>query len=534
MEQQQPVLDLVDTTMTAIGLAINVVGEALATAFKSSNDVTGGFDAMQKVVINLIKIALTPLQIEFFAIKAAVLAAQLLWEQSFLGDDDPETVQNLTLALAETKQEIVDLGLAAFESGKVIAENFSEAVDEVVTFTKAASEEFAKIDAAALLASARRTTELKKNALILEALNRKALEEFDRLAEQQRIIRDDESKAIEERIEANEELGRVLERQEELMLSNAKAITVAAQAEFQANQTTENRVKLIQAQAEEAAVLATIEGFRAEQIVNRIALDKEVLDIQQSQIDQTTALLLVEEENELRRKEIEIEAFDRRLANIQALGLAENEIFQETVRAKAIAEAEKTKIVADNVKKEIALAKSAANARTQLAVGALTAISDLTNAFAAKDEESQKRAFQINKAASLALATISTIQAAQSAYASQLTIPTPDAPLRAGIAAGIAIASGLARVAAIAATKFESPARPTQQSTASLPSISGGATGDLEQSTPDEVSQFQQQQLFGAATEIISDGIRVMVVESDITQTQKKVETIESTAELGG
>ena len=36
-----------------------------------------------------------------------------------------------------------------------------------------------------------------------------------------------------------------------------------------------------------------------------------------------------------------------------------------------------------------------------------------------------------------------------------MTIPTPDAPIRANIAAAIAIASGLARVAVIAKTKFE-------------------------------------------------------------------------------
>ncbi len=36
-----------------------------------------------------------------------------------------------------------------------------------------------------------------------------------------------------------------------------------------------------------------------------------------------------------------------------------------------------------------------------------------------------------------------------------MAIPTPDAPIRANIAAAIAIASGLARVAVIAKTKFE-------------------------------------------------------------------------------
>jgi hypothetical protein len=56
---------------------------------------------------------------------------------------------------------------------------------------------------------------------------------------------------------------------------------------------------------------------------------------------------------------------------------------------------------------------------------------------------------ELGKAFAIIQTTLSTYQAAQQAYASQLTIPTPDAPIRAQIAAGVAIAAGLARVVAI-------------------------------------------------------------------------------------
>lgn len=101
--------------------------------------------------------------------------------------------------------------------------------------------------------------------------------------------------------------------------------------------------------------------------------------------------------------------------------------------------------------------KKAKEQEVQLTLQGLQTIQSLTDAFAGQSEESQKRAFNIKKAASLAQATIETYQAAQSAYSSQMTIPTPDAPVRAAIAAGIAIASGLARVAVIAKQKFEAP-----------------------------------------------------------------------------
>lgn len=52
----------------------------------------------------------------------------------------------------------------------------------------------------------------------------------------------------------------------------------------------------------------------------------------------------------------------------------------------------------------------------------------------------------LGKALAIAQTTISTYEAAQQAYASQMLIPTPDAPIRAGVAAGIAVAQGLARV----------------------------------------------------------------------------------------
>jgi hypothetical protein len=59
------------------------------------------------------------------------------------------------------------------------------------------------------------------------------------------------------------------------------------------------------------------------------------------------------------------------------------------------------------------------------------------------------------KALASAAALIQTYQAAQAAYLSQLSIPTPTAPIRAAAAASIAVASGLANVAKINSTKFE-------------------------------------------------------------------------------
>ncbi len=116
--------------------------------------------------------------------------------------------------------------------------------------------------------------------------------------------------------------------------------------------------------------------------------------------------------------------------------------------------------------------------KVELTKQGLTAINSLADAFAGQDEASQKRAFEVKKAAGIAIATIETYQSASSAYASQMTIPTPDAPIRAAIAAGIAIATGVARIATIAKTQFKSSATPSTGGGASnLGTFSQGGGG---------------------------------------------------------
>lgn len=95
--------------------------------------------------------------------------------------------------------------------------------------------------------------------------------------------------------------------------------------------------------------------------------------------------------------------------------------------------------------------KNLAAQRKALEVAVNKARLDLAkDAFGALGQLAGKNA-KLQKAFAVAETTISTYQAAQQAYLSQLALATPDAPIRAAVAAGIAIASGLARVAAIVA-----------------------------------------------------------------------------------
>lgn len=141
---------------------------------------------------------------------------------------------------------------------------------------------------------------------------------------------------------------------------------------------------------------------------------------------------------------------------------AENEQFiadQEKAREEArLADEAEIKRKEDEEREEMArqyrlyeFEQKLAAQRKALEVAVNKARLDLAkDAFAALGQLAGKNA-KLQKAFAVAETTIATYQAAQQAYLSQLALATPDAPIRAAVAAGIAIASGLARVAAIVA-----------------------------------------------------------------------------------
>ena len=100
--------------------------------------------------------------------------------------------------------------------------------------------------------------------------------------------------------------------------------------------------------------------------------------------------------------------------------------------------------------------KKAHSKKVELAKSALDTIAQITELFGKKSEKAAKNAFKVQKAANMASALITTYQNATAAYASQFTpLPDPSSPVRGAVAAGIAIASGLANVAKIGQQKFE-------------------------------------------------------------------------------
>jgi len=118
------------------------------------------------------------------------------------------------------------------------------------------------------------------------------------------------------------------------------------------------------------------------------------------------------------------------------------------------------------------------DAKLQATSDALGAINGLVAAFAKGDEKRAKQAFKIQKAVSIAQATVDTYKGANAIFASAAANPaTVLFPAQPFIAAGVAIASGLANVATIAQQQFQGGTPPANNETPpNLPGDGGGGS----------------------------------------------------------
>lgn len=163
--------------------------------------------------------------------------------------------------------------------------------------------------------------------------------------------------------------------------------------------------------------------------------------------------------------------------------------------------------------------KKASEARNQLRIdGALATVNLLDSIFMnanAKSDEERRKEFERRKIFEVASTMISTFSAAQQAFASQMAIPTPDAPVRAQVAAAIAIAQGLARVVSIQKQQFNAT-----PGGGGMPS--GGGGGMQRPSLPSTASALP------GGGQMAGQQQRVFVTESDISATQGRVKALKA------
>jgi len=325
-----------------------------------------------------------------------------------------------------------------------------------------------------------------KNALeVLE------IEEQNYIKDQAKAQNDANTEAGKKRkAEKDKQIADELQRQKELEAIRVKAQDQIISAELSANdaaralrlaQTTDEGEKL---QVEYENQLAALqEAHIQEQIAN--AGNAEALAL----IDKKYADLQLLATADLDQKELDLNQ-----KNVDAQKKVDDEIIE-------------------NKKKNLDDLKLIEEAKRQLVVdslmGTLQILQDLNSQHDELSEAAAKKSFERAKALSIAEALVSTYFTAQKAYEGQFKPADTSSPIRGAVAAGLAVAQGLAKVAIIKNKNYKS------KSEGSASTSSGMSAGGMSQisaprvsSTLPQVSGFEQ---------------RVFVTEGDISRTQARV-----------
>ena len=289
----------------------------------------------------------------------------------------------------------------------------------------------------------------------------------------------------------------------------------------------------------------------------RQAIEQELAEAIADRIDKETQVALVALDNAQKRREIDLEEAERKKSINQMLQdlstenienererikkemeLAEQRALQELELLKATEEQKqalkeqyaiatnkalqeyddelaKAKLEADKKKSEDD--QKVLDAKIQMEKDAFAAITGLVDVFGSKNEKNAKKAFQVNKLLGIAEAVVNTSRA----ITAQLAVPQDALTGANFIKAGIAAATGIAQIAKIKSTTFESGGSPD-------PSISGGGGGGATPQIP------QQPQIdFGFLQQGENQNtIQAYVLEQNVSSSQQANQLIKDQAVL--
>tara|TARA_R110000822_G_scaffold138119_5_gene275725 strand:- start:1006 stop:2787 length:1782 start_codon:yes stop_codon:yes gene_type:complete len=511
MMQNQTVVDGVAIATETLGVIFNQVTSVVTDVFDAVSKSSEGFEGLQKVIGGLMTIAISPLKLAFFGITLGLQEAQLTWEQSFFGDGDPETIAQLNQKITETKQNLTEVVDEVVVAGEQVATNFAEAVTEVgniVTIaTEVATEGIKNISIESALATGTALADAKKNEELLEIERASQQLQSQLFAENQRQIRDDTRKTLEERINANNELGRILEEQTAKEKEVVDEKVRIAQLELSTNETSvELKKKLAEAELGQLELQERIAGQKSEQLTNEASLEKELLDVK----NEVALATMGEREQELLALKQDYDA------KLELARISGEETVLITDQYNDLVHQSNEKFAEEDLKTAEELAKAKADAQKQEIKMLSDTIQMAGDLFAEGSVAS--------KVAGVSTATINTWTGVTEA----LKLPPPFSYIQ----AGITLASGLASVKNIMAVKTEKPANVQAPSGGSLPSGGGegGTSSDMESlidlsGLPSITEQFN--------TAFTQDApIQAYVVEQQVTDSQQINTMIQQKATL--
>ena len=362
ISNNQKVMDTLSLATGTVTQFFTDLVTAVTDAFTATEDFTSQFDALGRIVGAFVTGVGANFSTTFQAIRGSVLGAQLAFEKSFFGGNDADKIKELESGLRDVNKKLIDNARTVLDSTKTIFKNVPEAVGEVVNITTTAADAVTKVSIKSAFETTKNLQQLTKEAELAKVKNQGLIEEFDRLAEKQRQIRDDDRKAINERIEANEKLLEHLEDQKEKMLENAKAMKAQAQAQFDANKSDANNIKLQEAKNELKAIEAQIEGFMSEQKSNAVALEKELNELEISGLQNKAELQKVERDFKAEMIEDDVTRIELMKKNLKE----EEELEKKRLQDKVNSFQEETQARQDAQQELDLFLKESANAQDKL------------------------------------------------------------------------------------------------------------------------------------------------------------------------
>lgn len=332
LSENQKVMDFVNDVSTTLSIVINQLFDSFSKIFSKINEATGGFDALSKVVGGVVTILFNNLKLTVIALETAFQGLKLAYENVF-GDD--EGVKKAEARLNELAKKTKDTFKENFEQGKKVLNNIGEAVDEVVTGVTTLATEGSKaisdIDVKSAYAQAKAINQSRKNFELLALQQERLQLQHQYQSEALRQLRDDDTKAISERIKANERLSSVLEKQ---LQAESKTINQRISGLQQEQKllgvTVERSNQIYQLQTDLVDVAERLKGAQSEQLQNRNALLREERDLLQSIKDSETERILNQKEFEKER----LFGEEAKLQKQREILEAENQIIVEDLERK--------------------------------------------------------------------------------------------------------------------------------------------------------------------------------------------------------
>ena len=282
LKENQKVIDAFNTAFGAAAIVGKQVSDVIVSVYENVSGASENFDALGKVLKGVLDLALAPVKFSFQAIKGAIIGAQLAWEQSWLGGGDEERIAQLKSQLDEVGQEFINIKDNVVGAAGSIVNNFSEAVSEAGSIANQVIDGVKEISVEAAIETAKTNVALKKAAEINTVVNQGLIEKYERQAEVQRQLRDDEFNTIEERLKANEKVNEIIAEQDKLRKENVDTLLAQAQAQFKLTGKDEDYVALLEAKNQVKTVETEIEQRLSEQDEHRNNLLKEKLTLEES------------------------------------------------------------------------------------------------------------------------------------------------------------------------------------------------------------------------------------------------------------